>query len=108
VPRITIDSNLYISAFNFGGTLRDKFTWSPEQLQQAERTMRRLCEVVTPTEHLNVVAADPDDNRIIAAAFAGESEAIFTGNKDLLQLKEYAGIKMLRVREFPDRGRPKE
>jgi putative PIN family toxin of toxin-antitoxin system len=71
--------------------LRDKFTWSQEQLRQAERTMRRWCEVVTPTEHLNVVAADPDDNRIIEAAVAGECEAIITGDKDLLRLKEYAG-----------------
>jgi uncharacterized protein len=61
--------------------LRDKFTWSPEQLQQAERTMRRLCEVVTPAEFRNVVAADPDDNRITEAAVAGECEALITGDK---------------------------
>jgi uncharacterized protein len=88
--------------------LSDKFTWSPDQLQQAERTIRRLSETVTPTEHLNAVVADPDDNRIIEAVVAGGCEAIITGDNDLLRLKEYAGIKMLRVSDFLDRGRAKD
>jgi uncharacterized protein len=55
---------------------------------------------VVPGERLNVVARDVDDNRIVETAVAGKSEAIVTGDKDLLSLKEYAGIKMVKVGEF--------
>ncbi len=73
--------------------LKDKFTWSPDELQRVDRTMRRLGEVVTPTKPLNVIATDPDDDRIVEAAVAGKCEAIITGDKVLLRLGSYEGIK---------------
>lgn len=44
---------------------------------------------------LDVVKADPDDNRIIECAVASQAEFILTYDKHLLKLKEYEGVKIL-------------
>lgn len=45
--------------------------------------------VVTPTTTVKL-ARDPDDDRLIEAALAGEAEAIVTGDQDLLTLQRVA------------------
>ena len=59
--------------------------------------------VVTPFEILDVVKDDPDDNRIIECAIAAGADAIVTGDKHLLRLGQYGGIRIVRVRELLER-----
>lgn len=56
--------------------------------------------LVSPSQSLDVVPADPDDNKIIECAVAGRSNYIISGDKHLLHLHEYRGIKILRASEF--------
>jgi putative PIN family toxin of toxin-antitoxin system len=46
------------------------------------------------------VCRDKDDDELLAAALAGEAEIILTGDKDLLVLKEFQGIKILTPRQL--------
>ncbi len=46
------------------------------------------------------VARDPDDDAVLACALASESETIVSGDKDLLDLKEYRGIRIVTASEF--------
>jgi len=46
------------------------------------------------------VCRDPDDNQILADALVNEIEVIITGDGDLLDLKSYKGIKIIRPREY--------
>lgn len=129
---VTVDSNIYVSALNFGGkpmqllqkaaageievavsdpildevtrVLRDKFKWSEEHLQGAESTIRSIARRVTPGKTLDVVKDDPDDNRIVECAQASGSEFIVTGDLDLLRMGEYEGIKMVRLSDFMNRS----
>src|SRR5882757_1518590 len=80
--------------------LRDKFGWQQVDVDGVVAVIRSCTKQVTPTHALDVVPADADDNRIVECALAADSEAIVTGDKDLLRLGQYEGIKMLRVREL--------
>jgi hypothetical protein len=51
------------------------------------------------------VAADEPDNRIVECAVEANSQCILTEDKHLLRLGEYEGIKIVRVRDFLERGR---
>jgi predicted nucleic acid-binding protein len=42
-----------------------------------------------------VIGADPTDNRVLECAVAGNAAYIVTGDKHLLDIKEYQGIIML-------------
>jgi predicted nucleic acid-binding protein len=60
--------------------------------------MRKLSKVVSPTERFQVVASDPDDDRTIEAAVAGQCQAIVTDDQHLLRLRNFRGIKTVTAR----------
>ena len=51
--------------------------------------------IVNPSKNLNVIERDPSDNRYLESAKEGNASYIVTGDKHLLELKEYAGIVIL-------------
>ena len=60
----------------------------------------RKAEFVTPEEHVSVVQADPTDNKFIEAALAGKAETIVSGDKHLLDLKQFRSIPIITARDF--------
>jgi putative PIN family toxin of toxin-antitoxin system len=132
VAGVTLDSNIYVSALEFGGigarllgmaragdfrldvsdaildevvtVLRDDFNWNGYRLHFAREQIARLTNLVAPTQTLDVVKEDPDDNRILECALAAGSDFIVTHDKDLLRLGEYGGIEIVRAVEFLQRG----
>jgi predicted nucleic acid-binding protein len=49
------------------------------------------------------VCEDPDDDKFIACALAGESKVILSGDKHLLRDSGYQGIEVLKSRDFVDK-----
>ncbi len=125
---VTADSNILISALQYGGkpltlldmaqdgridlaisddiltetlrVLRDKFHRTTEWLQEAENHLREITRHVSPAERVDVVTADPDDNRILECAVAADSDVIVSGDADLLQLGAFRGIPVMTVSAF--------
>ena len=63
-----------------------------------------LATFVTPRRRLRVVKDDPD-NRVLECALTGRVEAIVTGDRALLALGDFRGVRLLSLREFLD-GQP--
>lgn len=59
-----------------------------------------LATIVEPTEVIEGVSRDPDDDEILSCAISAACESIVTGDLDLLVLKEFRGIKIVRTREL--------
>lgn len=59
-------------------------------------------DIVMPEKLQEPVCEDPDDDKFFACALSGESKIIISGDKHLLKVSEYKGIKVLRPREFVD------
>lgn len=62
----------------------------------------RKAEFVTPEEKILVVLADTSDNKFIESAIKGNTDYIVSGDKHLLDLKEYRSIPIITAREFID------
>ncbi len=43
---------------------------------------------------------DPDDDKFLAAAIEGVAEVVVTGDRDLLDLKSYRGVRIVRPTRF--------
>ena len=55
----------------------------------------RSSTVVEPKVKIKLIEKDPDDNRVLECAIASGASYIVTGDKHLLELKEYQGIVIL-------------
>jgi len=124
---IVLDSGIWISALHFGGTplaaleecddyhqiaicplivyevksaLVSKFGWNGEE------AMDNLTDYILHALHIKTrgrfagVCRDPNDDMVIECAVEAGATVIVTGDKDLLSLREYRGIRMLTAREF--------
>lgn len=127
--RITVDTNVLVSALGWNGAeaavidmvleSRIELCLSAQILSEFYRVVKypklgftgeeidgfigRILPCVlfvNPIKNIYVIDADPDDNKIIECAIAGESEFIISGDRHLLKLSEYEGIKILRAAEF--------
>jgi putative PIN family toxin of toxin-antitoxin system len=48
------------------------------------------------------VSDDPDDDKFIACAIAGDAEIIISGDRDLIKIGEHKGVKIVTPRKFVD------
>jgi putative PIN family toxin of toxin-antitoxin system len=136
VVRVTLDTNIYVSALEFGGVgarllgmaragmigidvsdaildelmtvLRDDFAWEAYRLHFAREQLARLGNLVTPHKTIDAINEDPDDNRILECALEAGSEFIVTSDKDLLRLKEYGNVRIVTASQLLDQYRALE
>ncbi|MDR7555707.1 MAG: putative toxin-antitoxin system toxin component, PIN family [Armatimonadota bacterium] len=124
--RAVLDTNVYISAL-FGGNPEDvylaalrgqfRLVTSPAILVELARKLRekfrlpesdirsyitqigRHADVVRPRERLRILDDGPD-NRVLECALEGKADVIVSGDRHLLSLGTYRGIRILRPAEF--------
>jgi putative PIN family toxin of toxin-antitoxin system len=127
--RVVIDTNVFVSSF-FGGNPRKVIDlWkngaitlclSPGIIEEYLTVLRRMGleeereigELIdlfargihllftTKTPVLQVVFADPADDKFIECAVSLHAGTIITGDKSLMKIGNYMGIKILSPREF--------
>ena len=59
-----------------------------------------LAKTVRPNKIEAVIKADPDDDKVLACAKTANAEVITSGDNHLLDLNEYAGIKIMTVNQL--------
>jgi|SRR5271156_1836494 len=78
------------------GVLIEKFGWSQARAAMSIRGIRHTAELVVPKIRV-ADCEDPDDNRILEAAVESSADVIVSGDKHLLRMKVYRGIKILTI-----------
>ena len=74
--------------------LARKFARNREELARVAVFLSNLGEIVEPAESLTVLADEPD-NRIVECALAANAQLIVTGDRAMLALGEYRGIRIV-------------
>ena len=122
--RVVLDTNILISAFvfpggapeavyrlgierkvelvtspallsEFGRVLAEKFGWQPAMAEAAVAQVSRIAIVVRPSRTIHVVADDPTDDRVLEAALEGSAEIIVSGDRHLLRLGRWEGVRIV-------------
>jgi putative PIN family toxin of toxin-antitoxin system len=129
--RIVLDTNVFVSGVFFSGPpFRILEAWrdgrlelaiSKEILDEYQRVGEELAKQypaidlqpildlvivkakLFPSQNLSEsVCEDPDDDKFFACAFASKSKIIVSGDKHLLKVSGYRGVKAMKPREFVD------
>lgn len=80
-----------------------KFRLPPDHIKRIlEQEVRPYAELIHVTSQVNVITADPTDNKFLACAVDGHADVIVSGDRHLLVLKQYRGIAILTARQFLD------
>jgi putative PIN family toxin of toxin-antitoxin system len=82
--------------------LVDKFRYTEQEAAEAASLIRSVAEEVSPADLGVSVCRDPEDDAVLGTAAAGHVACIITGDADLLVLREFRGIRILRPAEFAD------
>jgi len=105
VYRLALEGRLEIGTSRtllaeFGRVLDRKFGWSPDRVEAAVAQMTRIASVVEPGETVQVVRADPADDRVLEAARAFGADVIVSGDRHLLDLGACNEIEIVSPAEF--------
>lgn len=76
-----------------------KFNLTPDELPLL-KIYEAEASVIKPGPLPKQICRDADDDEVLAVAIAAEAEMILTGDKDLLVLKQFQGIRILSPRQF--------
>lgn len=125
--RVVLDTNVYVSAFAFGGVPLDvvrlairgeiavflsppilrevegvflhKFRWPRPRVARLLRAIRAFARSVSPSERIHVLEDDAD-NRILECARSARAHVIVTGDRPLRRLEAFHHARILHPREF--------
>jgi len=62
--------------------------------------LEAAARIVHPIERVTGVCRDPSDHRVLACALAAKSDYLVSGDADLLELKTFRGIKIVKPKDF--------
>lgn len=82
--------------------VRKHLPFGQEQVDLHVEALAAVSVIVEGKVTRPIIAADPDDDVSIAAAVEGLAEYVVSGDRHLLDLAEYWGIRMVAPRAFLD------
>ena len=77
-----------------------KIEMDEKSVKKWEKIILENAILVEPSEKLDIVKEDPEDNKFLEAAILGNAAYIITQDKHLLKLKEFQGVKIVKPEEF--------
>jgi len=99
------DENILVfTSLDINGEIREKlktkFGLNDEEVDRILLDFSTFTVPVKVTKRIQVVSDDPDDDKFIECALSCDADFIISGDKHLLKMKEYAGIKIFKAKEF--------
>jgi putative PIN family toxin of toxin-antitoxin system len=75
--------------------LARKFQYPPERVRAVESFIRNHLTLVQAAALPHRVCRDPDDDNVLAVAKSAAADVVVTGDKDLLEIQEYEGVRII-------------
>lgn len=127
--KVVLDTNIFISGIHWSGSSekilyawfdnRFEFVCSESIIEEITETLMNFriplsmndllkwiiiiserAVIVKPSEKLDIVKEDSDDNKFLEAAIAGNAQYIISQDKHLLRIKEFRKVKIITPEKF--------
>jgi putative PIN family toxin of toxin-antitoxin system len=80
----------------------DRFHMTPDEVQVEVEAVRYFAVFVDPTEDITAVRDDPDDDKFLEAAIAGNVDYIVSGDSHLLELETFRDVDIVEPRTYSE------
>jgi predicted nucleic acid-binding protein len=80
--------------------LRLDLGWRESEIVAQLKLISKVAEIVIPKIGLQVIKADPDDDKFLECAVEGSADLIVSGDRHLTRLKSFRGIGIVRPIDF--------
>ena len=78
-----------------------KFKYSEEEAKNFLNRITQICEMIYPTERIELIQRVPADNRILECAVEAQADFLVTGDKrDILPLKKIGNTLIVTASQF--------
>ena len=85
----------------FENVLTKKFAATKKEAQEALKLVAEAVQtVVQPVGEVKGVCRDPSDDAILACGLAAGADYLVSGDADLLELRDFKGMRILTPRDF--------
>ena len=85
----------------FQKILTSKFSLSRSETGEALALVSEAAtSIVHPVERVSGICRDPSDDKVLTCAVAAKSDYLVSGDADLLELKTFRGIKIVKPKKF--------
>jgi putative PIN family toxin of toxin-antitoxin system len=130
--KVVLDTNIFVAAFFWNGNprkvfdrvtngldelfitddilkeiftvmSRDKFDANIDNIEEYIKIIESYSVKIIPKNKPEEISRDKDDDKILQCGFEGNVNYIITGDNDLLVLKEYKNIKIIKPKEYLDK-----
>jgi len=127
--KIVLDSNIFVSSFYWAGNPRkvfervtngfdelyitdeilkeiisvmsgNKFNTDVDEVNEYAKIIESFSIKISSKNIIKNISRDEKDNKILQCGADGNADFIITGDKDLLVLKEYESIKIVKPNEY--------
>ena len=127
--KIVIDSNIFVSSFFWGGNPKEifervingfdelfitdeiikeitsvmsskKFNVNNSEIEDYIKIIEKYSKIIISKGIKKPASRDQDDDKILQCGLDGNVDFIITGDKDLLVLKEYETIKIIKPKDY--------
>ena len=80
--------------------IAERLGWTPEERASFIAALTDFAVIIAPKQKLQVVNADPADNRVLEAAIAGSVDYVMSGDHHLLDLGSYEAVPIVTPARF--------
>ena len=80
--------------------LRKFIRLTDEEIDRWLLALELTADMVTPSREVRAISDDPDDDHLLAAALEGRTALLVTGDRHVLALGEYEGIRIVAPAAF--------
>lgn len=125
-PRVVVDTNVFISAFIWGGNpakiinlwkqemieliispflfseiilVFERFEFPQKDLELLQQILEEKSSKFLPKRKTKI-CRDKKDNQVLDLCLSGKADFLITGDKDLLELKQFRQTKIIKPRDF--------
>lgn len=76
-----------------------KFSRDREAISRVAVYLSELGQNIATKKKISILKDEPD-NRILECAVSGKADVVVTGDKEMLSMKEYLGIKIIKLKQY--------